>query len=42
MTNEYSKVRLKYRGKLNKIKNKFIKKNIAIEIKDNVWKLKLN
>ena len=42
MTNEYSKIRLKYRGKINKIKNKFIKQNISIEIKDNVWKLKLN
>ncbi|MDA7606539.1 hypothetical protein N8726_02945 [Pelagibacteraceae bacterium] len=42
MTNEYSKIRLKYRGKISKIKNKLSEKNIKILITDNVWKLKLN
>ena len=42
MTNEYSKIRLKYRGKVNKIKNKLVEKKIDIQIIDNIWKLKVN
>ena len=41
MTNEYLKVRIKYRGKLNKIKLKLIEKKINIQITDNVWKLRI-
>ncbi len=41
MTNKYSKIRFKYRGKVNKIKNKLIEKKINIQIIDNVWKLKI-
>lgn len=41
MTNEYSKIRLKYRGKVNKIKNKLVEKKIDIQIIDNIWKLKV-
>jgi len=41
MTNEYTKIRLKYRGKVNKIKNKLVEKKIDIQIIDNIWKLKV-
>ena len=41
MTNEYSKIRIKYRGKINKVKNKLSEKNIKILIIDNVWNLKI-
>ena len=41
MTNEYFKVRLKYRGKLNKIKEKLSEQKINISIINNVWKLKI-
>jgi len=41
MTNMYTKVRLKYRGKLNKIKDKLIEQKINIQIIDNIWKLKI-
>ena len=41
MTNEYSKIRLKYRGKVNKIKDKLVEKKIQIQIIDNIWKLKI-
>jgi len=42
MTNQYSKIRIKYRGKVSKIKDKFIEKKINVQIIDNVWKLKLD
>jgi len=42
MTNAHLKIRLKYRGKLNKIKNKLTEQKINIKIIDNIWKLKLN
>ena len=41
MTNEYFKVRLKYRGKIHKIKEKLSEKKVNITIVDNVWKLKI-
>ena len=41
LTNEYAKIRVKYLGKINKIKNIFLKKGINVIIKDNVWNLKL-
>ena len=41
MTNEYSKIRIKYRGKISKVKNKLSEKNIKILIIDNVWNLKI-
>jgi hypothetical protein len=41
MTNSYFKIRLKYRGGINKIKDKLIEQNINIQIIDNVWKLKI-
>jgi len=42
MTNEYSKIRLKYKGKINKIKDKLIEQKINIKITDNIWRLRIN
>ena len=41
MTNTHLKIRLKYRGKINKIKNKLTEQKINIKITDNVWKLNI-
>ena len=41
MTNEYSKIRIKYKGKVNKIKDKLTERQIKIKIVDNVWKLRI-
>ena len=41
MTNKYLKIRLKYRGKVNKIKNKLVDQDVDIRIEDNIWKLKI-
>ena len=41
MTNKYLKMRLKYRGKVSKIKNKLIEQKMDIQIIDNIWKLKI-
>ena len=42
MTNEYSKVRLKYKGKVSRLKNKLTEKKIDIKIMDNIWRAKIN
>ena len=42
MTNEYTKVRIKYKGKLNKLKYKLLEKKSKIRIIDNVWKIKVS
>ena len=39
MTNNYAKIRLKYKGKVNKIRSKLTEQKIKIKIIDNVWKL---
>jgi len=41
MTNEYSKIRLKYKGKVSKLKDKLIEQKISIEITDNIWRLRI-
>jgi hypothetical protein len=41
MTNQYLKIRIKYKGKVSKIKDKFIDQNIDVQIVDNVWKLEI-
>ena len=41
MTNKYSKIRIKYKGKVNKIKDKLSEKKINLQIEDNVWKLNI-
>ena len=38
MTNDYTKVRLKYKGKITKLKNKILESNIDIKIIDNIWR----
>jgi len=42
MTNEYVKIRLKYKGKINKIRDKLIEQKISIQIIDNIWRLRIN
>jgi hypothetical protein len=42
MTNDYSKIRIKYKGKVSRIKNKLKEKKINIEIINNIWKLKIS
>ena len=42
MTNDYTKVKLKYKGKLTKLKDKLIRSNINIEIIDNIWRVTIN
>ena len=39
MTNEQTKIRIKYKGKLNKLRDKFLENKIRIKIVDNIWKV---
>ena len=41
MTSKYFKVRIKYKGKITKIKKKISEQSIDIKIVDNIWKLKI-
>jgi len=38
---DYAKVKIKYLGKIDKMKEKLAKNGINIEILDNSWRLKL-
>jgi hypothetical protein len=42
MTNDYTKVRIKYNGKVNKLKNELVEKKVNIEIEDNIWRVAIN
>jgi|TARA_B110000285_G_scaffold228761_1_gene292259 hypothetical protein len=42
MTKDYTKVRVKYKGKLNKLRDKLLEKKINIKIVDNVWRITVN
>jgi len=42
MTNETVKIRLKYKGKINKLRNKLLKNKIDIKIVDNIWRATIN
>ena len=42
MTNDYTKIRLKYKGKLNKLSDKLLKKKINIKVVDNTWTIMVN
>ena len=42
ITNKYVKIRIKYKGKITKVKNKLLKQKINFQITDNVWRLKIN
>ena len=39
MTNYYTKIRLKFKGKINKLRNKLLENNININIVDNIWRI---
>ena len=42
MTNEYVKIRIKYKGKLNKLNDKLLEKKVKIKIVNNIWKITVN
>ena len=42
MTNKYLKIRLKYKGKVNRLRNKLLENNINIKIIDDIWRAKIN
>ena len=42
MTNEYTKIRLKYKGKINKLRDKLLENKINIKIINNIWRITLN
>jgi len=42
MTNQHTKVRLKYKGKIKKLRDKFLQKKINIKIIDNIWRATVN
>jgi hypothetical protein len=42
MNNKTTKVRLKYKGKVNKLRDKLLEKNIDIKIIDNTWNASIN
>ena len=42
MTKEYTKIRLKYKGKIIKLRDKLLQKKINIKIVDNVWRITIN
>ena len=42
MTNEQTKIRLKYKGKINNLKKKLLENKINIKIVDNIWRASIN
>jgi len=42
MTNKHVKIRIKYKGKVSKIRDKFIEQKIGIKIIDNIWRSRIN
>ena len=42
MTNEYIKVRIKYKGKINNLREKFSENKLSINIKESIWRAKVN
>ena len=42
MTNKYLKVRLKYKGKINKLRDKLLENKINIKITNNIWRIKIS
>ena len=42
MTQEQTKIRLKYKGKLNKLRDTFLDKKINIKIANNIWRITVN
>ena len=41
LNNNYAKIKIKYVGQIDKIKNKFKEQGIDVSVKDNNWVLKL-
>ena len=41
LSKDYAKIKIKYLGKIDKMKKKLTKHGIDIEVSDNSWKLKL-
>ena len=39
MTNKYVKIRIKYKGKLNRLRDKLVKEKVNINFTDNTWKI---
>jgi hypothetical protein len=42
MTNEYLKVRLKYKGKIKRVQDKLLENKINIKIEDNIWRASID
>ena len=42
ITNKYAKIRMKYKGKISNLREKFLNKNININIENNEWSLSFN
>jgi len=42
MTNSHIKIRLKYRGKISKLRDKFLENKVNIKITDYVWRAKID
>ena len=42
MTNNYTKVRLKYKGKISKLRDKLLEKKTKIKIINNIWRVTVN
>jgi hypothetical protein len=42
LTNDYIKVKLKYKGKVTKLRDKLTRSNINIKIIDNIWRVTIN
>jgi len=42
MTNKYTKIRLRYKGKLNKLNDKLLQKKVKVNIIDNMWMVTVN
>jgi hypothetical protein len=42
MTNDYTKVTLKYKGKINKLRDKLIESKISVKIIDDIWRVTIN
>ena len=41
LTKNYARIRIKYLGKMDKIKNKFYEKGLELTSSDNQWKISL-
>jgi len=42
MTSKRTKIILKYKGKINKLRDRLLKKKIDIKIVDNIWRATIN